>query len=73
MAKTLDETRLLQFKNNLSSCVNVKRKIFYKALVTTKIYKTSLPIDYFWTNGLRPLTASAGVMRFPPLSKSMRI
>ena len=29
MAKTLDETRLLQFKNNLSSCVNVKRKIFY--------------------------------------------
>ena len=29
MAKTLDETRLLQFKNNLSSCVNVKRKMFY--------------------------------------------
>ena len=27
--KTLDETRLLQFKNNLSSCVNVKRKMFY--------------------------------------------
>ena len=29
MTKTLDETRLLQFKKNLSSCVNVKRKIFY--------------------------------------------
>ena len=29
MTKTLDETRLLQFKNNLSSCVNVKRKMFY--------------------------------------------
>ena len=29
MAKTRDETRLLQFKNNLSSCVNVKRKMFY--------------------------------------------
>ena len=29
MAKTLDETRLLQFKKNLSSCVNVKRKMFY--------------------------------------------
>lgn len=29
MAKTLDETRLLQFKKELSNCVNVKRKIFY--------------------------------------------
>ena len=29
MAKTLDETRLLQFKKNLSSCVNVKSKVFY--------------------------------------------
>lgn len=29
MLKTLDETRLLQFKNNLSNCVNVKRKTFY--------------------------------------------
>lgn len=27
--KTLDETRLLQFKNNLSSCVNIKSKTFY--------------------------------------------
>ncbi len=29
MLKTLDESRLLQFKNNLSNCVNVKRKTFY--------------------------------------------
>ena len=29
MAKTLDETRLLQFKKNLSNCVNVKSKVFY--------------------------------------------
>ena len=29
MTKTLDETRLLQLKKNLSNCVNVKRKIFY--------------------------------------------
>ncbi len=29
MSKTLDETRLLQFKKNLSNCVNVKRKTFY--------------------------------------------
>lgn len=27
--KTLDETRLLQFKKNLSSCVNIKSKVFY--------------------------------------------
>ena len=27
--KTLDETRLLQFKKNLSSCVNIKSKTFY--------------------------------------------
>ena len=29
MTKTLDETRLLQFKKNLSNCVNVKSKVFY--------------------------------------------
>lgn len=29
MVKTLDESRLLQFKKNLSNCVNVKRKTFY--------------------------------------------
>lgn len=29
MSKIIDETRLLQFKKNLSSCVNVKRKTFY--------------------------------------------
>lgn len=29
MLKTLDESRLLQFKKNLSNCVNVKRKTFY--------------------------------------------
>ena len=29
MVKTLDETRLSQFKNNLSNCVNVKSKVFY--------------------------------------------
>lgn len=29
MSKTLDETRLSQFKKNLSNCVNVKRKTFY--------------------------------------------
>ena len=27
--KTLDETRLLQFKKKLSNCVNVKSKVFY--------------------------------------------
>ena len=29
MVKTLDETRLSQFKKNLSNCVNVKSKVFY--------------------------------------------
>ena len=29
MTKILDETKLLQFKKELSNCVNVKRKIFY--------------------------------------------
>ena len=29
MSKTLEETKILEFKKNLSSCVNVKRKIFY--------------------------------------------
>ena len=29
MLKTLDETRILQFKKNLSSCVNIKSKTFY--------------------------------------------
>ena len=29
MSKYLDETRLLDFKKNLSSCVNTKRQLFY--------------------------------------------
>ena len=29
MSKTLDQTRINQFKKNLSNCVNVKRKTFY--------------------------------------------
>ncbi len=29
MLKTLDETKLYEFKNNLSNCVNVKSKTFY--------------------------------------------
>lgn len=29
MTKTLDEIRILKFKKNLSSCVNVKSKVFY--------------------------------------------
>ena len=29
MSKNIDETKLLEFKNNLSNCVNVKRKTFY--------------------------------------------
>lgn len=29
MSKTLDETRLCEFKNNLSNCVNTKSKTFY--------------------------------------------
>ena len=29
MTKTLEETRITEFKKNLSNCVNVKRKIFY--------------------------------------------
>lgn len=46
MTKTLEETRITEFKKNLSNCVNVKRKVFYNKETILSSFPTKKNIGF---------------------------
>lgn len=46
MTKTLEETRIIEFKKNLSNCVNVKRKTFYNKETILSCFPTKKTIGF---------------------------